>query len=189
MVQLLFMVAFDASYLVSYITRFTEESFAALVSAIFMYEAIKKLLHIAQERPIHLKPSVYPDNAHMCECSYDNDTYGFTSNFTRKDCKFFNGTLIGEGCSTPAYVPDAFLLSICLFFGTFILARILKDSRNSPYGPSKLRQLLSDFSVLIAIAVFVGIDYLLGISTPKLEVPTEFKVKIEMEKQYGTLIY
>jgi len=34
------MVATDASSLVSYITRFTEESFAMLIAVIFIYEVI-----------------------------------------------------------------------------------------------------------------------------------------------------
>ena len=38
------MVAFDLSALVRFITRFTEESFAALISLIFIFEAFKKVL-------------------------------------------------------------------------------------------------------------------------------------------------
>lgn len=40
----------------------------------------------------------------------------------------------------------------------------------------QIRQRLSDFGVLIAILVMVGLDALVGIDTPKLTVPTEFKV-------------
>lgn len=36
-------VAFDASYFVCYITRFTEENFASLISVIFVYKAIEKV--------------------------------------------------------------------------------------------------------------------------------------------------
>lgn len=42
----------------------------------------------------------------------------------------------------------------------------------------QVRQLLNDFAVLISIIVMVGIDMAIGIETPKLEVPTEFKVRI-----------
>ena len=41
----------------------------------------------------------------------------------------------------------------------------------------QVRQLLSDFAVLISIVVMVGIDIAIGIGTPKLEVPTEFAVR------------
>jgi len=36
-----FSVVFDASSLISYVTRYTEESFSALISLIFIYEAFK----------------------------------------------------------------------------------------------------------------------------------------------------
>ena len=40
------LVATDASYLVMYITRYTEESFSTLISLIFITDGIKKLFHI-----------------------------------------------------------------------------------------------------------------------------------------------
>lgn len=40
---LLIFVATDLSYLVCYITRFTEENFASLISVIFIYKAIEKV--------------------------------------------------------------------------------------------------------------------------------------------------
>ena len=45
-VILLIIVAFDLSFLVRYITRFTEESFAVLISVIFIYEACSKTLQV-----------------------------------------------------------------------------------------------------------------------------------------------
>jgi hypothetical protein len=39
----LIIVAVDGSAIVRYFTRFTEESFAALIGIIFIYEALKKL--------------------------------------------------------------------------------------------------------------------------------------------------
>lgn len=54
---LIIMVATDASALVSYITRFTEESFAALISFIFIYESMAKLMKIlSQSRTIEWNP-------------------------------------------------------------------------------------------------------------------------------------
>ena len=43
---LLILAATDASCLMRYFTRFTDEIFAALISVIFIYEAIDKLIHI-----------------------------------------------------------------------------------------------------------------------------------------------
>lgn len=48
------LVATDASSLVCYITRFTEEAFASLICIIFIYEAIEKLVHLAETYPIHM---------------------------------------------------------------------------------------------------------------------------------------
>lgn len=45
-VILLVIVAFDLSFLVRYITRFTEESFAVLISVIFIYEACSKTVQV-----------------------------------------------------------------------------------------------------------------------------------------------
>ena len=49
----LLLVATDASSLVCYITRFTEEAFAALICIIFIYEALEKLFHLGVHYPIN----------------------------------------------------------------------------------------------------------------------------------------
>ena len=46
---LLILAATDASCLMRYFTRFTDEIFAALISIIFIYEAVEKLIHIFHE--------------------------------------------------------------------------------------------------------------------------------------------
>lgn len=43
-------------------------------------------------------------------------------------------------------------------------------------GWRQLRKLISDFSIFMSIMTFVGLDMLMGLKTPKLIVPTEFKV-------------
>lgn len=47
------LVATDSSSLVCYITRFTEEAFAALICIIFIYEALEKLLQLRETYPIN----------------------------------------------------------------------------------------------------------------------------------------
>lgn len=49
----LVLVATDASSLVCYITRFTEEAFAALICIIFIYEALEKLFHLGELYPVN----------------------------------------------------------------------------------------------------------------------------------------
>lgn len=50
-----------------------------------------------------------------------------------------NGTLVGHGCELSKYVPDVFLLSILLFFGTFIISMELKDFKNALFFPAKVK--------------------------------------------------
>lgn len=38
------------------------------------------------------------------------------------------------------------------------------------------RKLISDFAIILSILIFCGIDALVGVDTPKLIVPSEFKV-------------
>lgn len=47
------LVATDASCLVCYITRFTEEAFAALICMIFIYESLEKLVRLGEAFPVH----------------------------------------------------------------------------------------------------------------------------------------
>jgi len=53
MVALFVIVAFDLSFIVAYITRFTEEAFSILISVIFIYEAFTKIFQIFYIRPVH----------------------------------------------------------------------------------------------------------------------------------------
>ena len=46
--------------------------------------------------------------------------------------------MVGDGCNTPHYVPDVFLMSIILFMGTFLLSVELKDFKNALFFPSKV---------------------------------------------------
>ena len=61
-------VAFDLSYVVMYITRYTEESFSTLISLIFITDGFKKLLHIIDENPINSKWRKNDIFDYTCEC-------------------------------------------------------------------------------------------------------------------------
>lgn len=50
---------------------------------------------------------------------------------------------------------------------------------NSPWFLSlffQARKLISDFAIILSILIFCVIDALVGVDTPKLIVPSEFKV-------------
>ncbi|XP_010863425.1 sodium bicarbonate cotransporter 3 isoform X5 [Esox lucius] len=62
----LVLVATDASSLVCYITRFTEEAFAALICIIFIYEALEKLVLLGEHYPINMNSQL--DNLTFSTC-------------------------------------------------------------------------------------------------------------------------
>ncbi|XP_053991841.1 sodium bicarbonate cotransporter 3 isoform X8 [Hylaeus volcanicus] len=176
---LVILVAIDASALVCYITRFTEENFATLIAFIFIYKAIENVLSIGKKYPMNTHANDQFD--YNCWCKPPNgslpssyDHINWTA-LDQKACQSYNGTLMGDGCNQPHYIPDVFLMSIILFMGTFLLSVELKDFKNALFFPSKVRQVVSDFAVIIAIFSMSALDHFVNIPTPKLEVPVEFK--------------
>ncbi|KAL1435434.1 hypothetical protein MTO96_000111 [Rhipicephalus appendiculatus] len=170
---LVVLVAFDASALVCYITRFTEENFATLISLIFIYKAIENVLKIGHKYPMNLDIDVRVDC--YCEPPNGTDLLNSTTNWTilsKHACKEYGGTLHGLGCQ---YYADVFLFSVLLFVSTFTLAVFLKDFKTTSYFPTTIRALVSDFAVVIAILLMTVTDMLLGLDTPKLEVPQKFE--------------
>ncbi|XP_026211917.1 electrogenic sodium bicarbonate cotransporter 4 isoform X1 [Anabas testudineus] len=195
--QCLVLVVSDASYIIKYMTRFTEEGFSSLISFIFISDAIKKMVGAFNYYPINrgFKPDYI--TAYKCECvapdqasdlgfngsaplADDNMTLLFNltdvdwSQLSKKECVKYGGALVGNSCK---YVPDLALMSFILFFGTYSMTISLKKFKFSRYFPTKLRTLISDFAIIIAILVFCGLDYLLELDTPKLHVPTEIKLR------------
>ncbi|KAK6632261.1 hypothetical protein RUM44_007302 [Polyplax serrata] len=179
-VILLILVAVDASALVCYITRFTEENFATLIAFIFIYKAVENVIKIGVKYPIETGGAA----ANVCICEppkLDSSMLG-DLNWTllnNEDCLKNNGTLMGMGCPGHGPVPDVFLMSILLFVGTFLISVELKDFKNALFFPSKVRQFISDFAVIIAILSMSLVDWYVGIKTPKLQVPSDFKPTLE----------
>ncbi|TWW60883.1 Electrogenic sodium bicarbonate cotransporter 4 [Takifugu flavidus] len=169
--QCLILVATDASYIIKYMTRFTEEGFSSLISFIFISDAIKKMVGSFKYYPINtdFKPDYI--TTYKCECLAPDPTLDW-SQLGKKECLKYGGSLVGKSCK---YVPDLALMSFILFFGTYSMTVTLKKFKFSRYFPTKLRKLISDFSIFMSIMTFVGLDMLMGLKTPKLIVPTEFK--------------
>ncbi|XP_069369657.1 electrogenic sodium bicarbonate cotransporter 4 isoform X7 [Paralichthys olivaceus] len=193
--QCFLLVISDASYIIKYITRFTEEGFSSLISFIFISDAIKKMVGAFKYYPINrgFKPDyvtsykcdcIAPDQASVLGLNVsaplgdDNMTLLFNltgqdwSQLSKKECAKYGGSLVGNACK---YVPDLALMSFILFFGTYSMTVSLKKFKFSRYFPTKLRKLISDFAIFMSIMSFVGLDMLMGLDTPKLIVPTEFK--------------
>ncbi|XP_077442141.1 electrogenic sodium bicarbonate cotransporter 4 isoform X2 [Vanacampus margaritifer] len=185
--QCFVLVLSDASYIIQYMTRFTEEGFSSLISFIFISDAIKKMVGTFKYYPINrtFKPDyvtsykcdcVPPDQAPLVD---DNMSLLFNmseldwTQLSTKECVKYGGALVGKACK---YVPDLALMSFILFFGTYSMTVTLKKFKFSRYFPTKLRQLISDFAIVISILVFCGLDVFLGLDTPKLHVPMHMKV-------------
>uniref|UniRef100_A0A2I3FXI4 Anion exchange protein 4 n=1 Tax=Nomascus leucogenys TaxID=61853 RepID=A0A2I3FXI4_NOMLE len=124
----LVLVATEASVLVRYFTRFTEEGFCALISLIFIYDAVGKMLNLTHTYPIQ-KPG---SSAYGCLCQYP-----------------------GPGGNESQWI------------------RTRPKDRDDIV--SMVRKGLSDFSSVLAILLGCGLDAFLGLATPKLMVPREFK--------------
>uniref|UniRef100_A0A672KKJ4 Anion exchange protein n=1 Tax=Sinocyclocheilus grahami TaxID=75366 RepID=A0A672KKJ4_SINGR len=69
----LVLVATDASFLVQYFTRFTEEGFSSLISFIFIYDAFKKMLKLAHYYPINSDYKMDYVTQYDCMCMAPTD--------------------------------------------------------------------------------------------------------------------
>ncbi|MCJ8735669.1 hypothetical protein PDJAM_G00249890 [Pangasius djambal] len=186
------LVATDASSLVCYITRFTEEAFAALICIIFIYEALEKLLHLQETYPINTNTDLDNLTLYSCQCSapsqMSNETLqlwnstGHTTDsipwnqLNVSMCKLLHGEFVGPACGHHGpFIPDVLFWSIILFFTTFFLSSLLKQFKTERYFPTRVRSTISDFAVFLTIMVMVLVDYLVGIPSPKLNVPDRFE--------------
>ncbi|XP_036972446.1 electrogenic sodium bicarbonate cotransporter 1-like isoform X1 [Acanthopagrus latus] len=185
----LVLVATDASFLVQYFTRFTEEGFSALISFIFIYDAFKKMIKLGHYNPINTNYDTNLITQYDCRCmpagnsselldlsSWTNSTdlpvNATWASLTKKQCLKYGGQLVGETCG---YVPDITLMSFILFFGTYACSMALKQFKTSRFFPTTVRKLISDFAIILTILLFCGVDAFVGVNTPKLIVPSEFK--------------
>uniref|UniRef100_A0A4W2FHF6 Anion exchange protein n=1 Tax=Bos indicus x Bos taurus TaxID=30522 RepID=A0A4W2FHF6_BOBOX len=197
-VQCLILVATDASFVIKYITRFTEEGFSTLISFIFIYDAIKKMIGTFKYYPINMNFKPDSITTYKCECVAPDtaNTTLFNASATlppntntslynplnltaldwsllsKKECLNYGGRLLGDSCQ---FIPDLALMSFILFFGTYSMTLTLKKFKFSRYFPTKVRALIADFSIIFSILLFCGIDACFGLATPKLLVPSEIK--------------
>uniref|UniRef100_A0A3B3I432 Bicarbonate transporter-like transmembrane domain-containing protein n=1 Tax=Oryzias latipes TaxID=8090 RepID=A0A3B3I432_ORYLA len=93
-----------------------------------------------------------------------------------QDCQALKGAFVGSACSLDRpYVPDVLFWSVILFFTTFFLSSFFKQFKTKRYFPTKVRSTISDFAVFLTIMIMVLVDYLVGVPSPKLNVPDRFQ--------------
>uniref|UniRef100_A0A671KXQ4 Anion exchange protein 3 n=1 Tax=Sinocyclocheilus anshuiensis TaxID=1608454 RepID=A0A671KXQ4_9TELE len=113
----LVIVAAEGSFLVRYISPFTQEIFAFLISLIFIYETFSKLIKVFQEHPLMKS---YP-TAPVLPAFKPIDPQGHS--------------VIGEPILNQ---PNTALLSLVLMMGTFFVAFFLRKFRNSRFLGGKV---------------------------------------------------
>ncbi|XP_019739165.1 solute carrier family 4 member 1b (Diego blood group) isoform X2 [Hippocampus comes] len=156
-------VACEGSFLVRFISRFTQEIFSILISIIFIYETFAKLARIFKAHPLIL-------NYDHLNASLENPWHPKLEQTVILDNATGNATVIVSSL-TPAY-PNTALLSMCLMLGCFFIAYFLRQFKNGTFLPGKVRRLLGDFGVPIAIFLMIVVDYSIGDTyTQKLVVP------------------
>ncbi|XP_035981068.1 anion exchange protein 2b isoform X2 [Fundulus heteroclitus] len=152
-------VAFEGSFLVRFVSRFTQEIFSFLISLIFICETFIKLARIFKEHPLK-------------RCSLNSTAEGeaFAENITvTQNNSTQVVTVTGE--------PNTALLSLVLMAGTFFIAFYLRKFKNSAFFPGRFRRIIGDFGVPIAILIMVLVDYSVEDTyTQKLSVPSGFSV-------------
>lgn len=112
----LILVAFNLSFLVKYITRFTEDCFATLVAIIFIIDAIKSTIGLRK-----LDDDYMPNktaNMTMKPIAVDPNSLEYQLKKATQDANFF--------------------FSCLLFLITFAVCMGLKSFRNKPYLPTKV---------------------------------------------------
>ncbi|XP_028332291.1 solute carrier family 4 member 1b (Diego blood group) isoform X2 [Gouania willdenowi] len=156
-------VAFEGSFLVRYISRFTQEIFSILISLIFIYETFAKLARIFKEHPLIL-------NYDQLNETIENPWHPKVEETIIHDNATSNTTNIINRIA-PSY-PNTALLSMCLMLGCFFIAFFLRQFKNGTFLPGRIRRLLGDFGVPIAIFLMIVADYNINDTyTQKLVVP------------------
>uniref|UniRef100_A0A8C9YB54 Anion exchange protein n=1 Tax=Sander lucioperca TaxID=283035 RepID=A0A8C9YB54_SANLU len=156
-------VAFEGSFLVRFISRFTQEIFSILISLIFIYETFAKLGRIFKAHPLIL-------NYDHLNATLENPWHPKVEELVLFDNVTGNATFVVKTIRPP--YPNTALLSMCLMFGCFLIAFFLRQFKNGTFLPGKVRRLLGDFGVPIAIFLMIVVDYNIDDTyTQKLVVP------------------
>ena len=158
-------VVFGWSKYVRFITRFTEESFATLIAMIFLVEGIKKILSAGNP--------ISDFDVEYAKCG--NGTVEMVE---------IKGCMVEQDLCSNDFPVDNYLacrgqvkyFSICLSILTLFLAVVFRKTREGHLFTTKIRETITSFGVITAIAIAFLIDRKVGLPTLKLNIPTEIAV-------------
>ncbi|CAF2937828.1 unnamed protein product [Rotaria sp. Silwood2] len=173
---IIILVAFEGSFMIRYVTRFTEEIFALIIAVVYLYEPFKKLYMIFHLNPVLSKYN-YPL---ICSCNISsifnksstikniNSSFNSSSKYSCYDCespkRYISSTpsLLRINYTTisndETQLPNKALLSLIILLGTCFIALALKRFRRSNFFGRSTRQTLSDFGMTIALLCMVLFD-------------------------------
>ncbi|CAF0993071.1 unnamed protein product [Adineta ricciae] len=182
---IIILVAFEGSFMIRHVTRFTEEIFALIIALVYLYEPFKKLYKIFRSNPVQ---SIYNyDYPLTCVCNLssivnitlDYDTVNSSSNdmllSTPSKYSCYNCISAKQSSSSSLFVsnnnstsmpsddsplPNKALLSFIILIGTCFISVALKRFRRSNFFGRTTRQTLSDFGMTIALIFMVLFDML-----------------------------
>lgn len=186
--------AFEGSTLVRLFTRFTQEIFSALITLIYLVETAMKLVSIYKRHPLQesyqyknvtdsvpvlttasASENVTETGSIMSQLAEEVTTMATVALNTVNPISVAGNDsdlLLPYDSRGPINQPNTALFCTFLTLGTFALAYYLKIFRNSHFLGRTARRALGDFGVPIAIALFVGLDYINPqVFTDKLSVP------------------
>ncbi|XP_044803519.1 anion exchange protein 4 isoform X4 [Bubalus bubalis] len=121
----LVLVATEASVLVRYFTRFTEEGFCALISLIFIYDAVGKMLTLTHTYPIQRPGSP----TYGCLCQYPdpggNESQWTSTNPKDRDDILSMPTLPGRGWLVSPFGANPWWLSVAAALPALLLSILI----------------------------------------------------------------
>ncbi|XP_070838092.1 solute carrier family 4 member 1a (Diego blood group) [Chaetodon trifascialis] len=166
-VIVIIIVAVEGSFLVRFISRFTQEIFSILISLIFIYETFNKLIKIFKTHPLIL-------NYEHLNSTLDNPFHPVIKEHIEYHT---DGNVSIHELEIERAYPNTALLSMCLMFGCFFIAYFLRHFKNGHFLPGWLRRLIGDFGVPIAIFFMIAVDISIEDAyTQKLVVPKGVEV-------------
>lgn len=145
----LVMVAFEGSFLVRFVSRFTQEIFAFLISLIFIYETFSKLakvsLHGRGQGAFEVRAGGTGLSLAVLQIFQEHPLHGCVqANVSEAEAWRNSSTAPANGTASRAAAkvtgqPNTALLSLVLMASTFFIAFFLRKFKNSRFFPGRVR--------------------------------------------------
>ncbi len=160
-ILLVLIVLFNLSFLVKYITRFTEDCFAFLVAFVFIIDSLKSVLNL---RKLNIVAVSATQKHHLNHLFQNLTSYNSSNSFLSTSADLSKTTINPNPVnvhnhekSIPLIQAEhnlTFFFSILLFVITFTICVELKGMRETPYFPTKVTKvnffwLINKYSRLI----------------------------------------